>query len=227
MSSSLLNLPESRPTRTRVKVCGLTRVEDVHAAIAAGVDAVGFVFVPASKRALMIETARPLFAAVSPFVQTVALFLDAPREWVASVDQALAPDLLQFHGRETGEYCRQFSRPYIKALGADVLEDDGLLSRTMADHATARGFLLDSHPSGELGGTGQAFDWRRWPQGLQTRPLILAGGLTAANVQPAIQTLAPYAVDVSSGVESSAGIKSAEKIQEFIAKVNSIVPILD
>lgn len=210
------------PHRTRVKVCGLTRVQDVTAAVEAGVDALGFVFVPTSKRALGIETAQPLFAAVPPFVQTVALLLDAPAEQVRAVMDALSPDLLQFHGRESGAYCRQFGRPYIKAFGADILADSQELTRVMADHPTARGFLLDSHATGGLGGTGQAFDWSRWPAGQHTQPLILAGGLTADTVQSAIHALAPYAVDVSSGVEISAGIKSAEKIQDFIFKVNSI-----
>ncbi len=224
--------PHSNPPvfvtcRTRVKVCGLTRPQDVLAAVNAGVDALGFVFVPDSRRAVTIESARPLFAVVPPFVQTVALFLDAPAAAVSAVVTALAPDLLQFHGRESGDYCRQFFRPYIKALGADILKDDQLLARTLADHPTARGFLLDSHDSGALGGTGQAFDWSRWPKGQTNQPLILAGGLTAETVRPAIEALAPYAVDVSSGVELSAGIKSAEKIQEFVAKVNSIVPSID
>lgn len=223
MSSSPSKVPIPSSTRTRVKVCGLTRVQDVGAAVDAGADALGFVFVPDSRRALTIEAARPLFAAVPPFVQTVALFLDAPASMVRAVIDACAPDLLQFHGREVGDYCRQFNRPYIKALGVDILSDSQLTARVMADHATARGFLLDSHASGALGGTGQAFDWSRWPKGQYIQPLILAGGLTAENVLPAIQTLAPYAVDVSSGVEVSAGIKSAEKIQEFISKVNSIV----
>ena len=217
------NLPVHRSRRTRVKVCGLTRLEDVAAAAAAGADALGFVFVPASKRALNLETAAPLFAAVPPFVQTVALFLDAPEATVRELIDALSPDLLQFHGRESGAYCRQFARPYIKALGADVLADSQEFVRVMADHPTARGFLLDSHASGALGGTGQSFDWSRWPSGQYAKPFILAGGLTVDTVQSAIHALAPYAVDVSSGVEISAGIKSAEKIQDFIFKVNSIV----
>ncbi len=217
------NAPVLTPRRTRVKVCGLTRLEDVAVAAAAGADALGFVFVPASKRALSVDAAAPLFAAVPPFVQTVALLLDAPEAKVREVIETLSPDLLQFHGRETGAYCRQFNRPYIKALGADVLADSKELARVMADHPTARGFLLDSHASGALGGTGQSFDWSRWPTGQHAQPFILAGGLTADTVQSAIHALAPYAVDVSSGVEISAGIKSAEKIQDFIFKVNSIV----
>lgn len=213
------------PVRTRVKVCGLTRTADVDAAIQHGVDAVGFVFVPASKRNLTIESARVLFERLPPFVQSVALFLDADEVLVNVVIDNLAPDLLQFHGHETGAYCRQFGRPYIKALGTDLFTQaqSDQLNATLADHPTARGFLLDSHATGALGGTGSRFDWRHWPQGqYPSVPFILAGGLDATNVGEAIERLRPYAVDVSSGVETAPGIKSAQKIQEFMSKVNPI-----
>jgi phosphoribosylanthranilate isomerase len=219
--------PNDTPTqvRTRVKICGLTRVEDIRAAVSAGVDALGFVFVPASRRALTIDQARLLFAELPPFVQSVALFLDPDTSWVQDVIEALGPDLLQFHGAETGIFCRQFSRPYIKAIGTDWLTDSGCWSDLVADHSTARGFLLDSHVTGELGGSGATFDWSHWPQiddqGHHPRqPLILAGGLTAHNVSTAISAVHPYGVDVSSGVEFAPGIKSAEKIQEFMSRVN-------
>lgn len=214
-----------RPLRTRVKICGMTRTEDVDAAVQYGVDAVGFVFVPASKRNLEPDAAQALFDRVPPFVQSVALFLDADEALVETVISKLSPDLLQFHGRETGAYCRQFGHPYIKALGTDLFVDpsSGLLSDSLADHATARGFLLDSHATGALGGTGSRFDWQHWPQGqYPSVPFILAGGLDATNVGEAIERLRPYAVDVSSGVESAPGIKSAKKIQEFMNKVNPI-----
>ena len=214
-----------RPLRTRVKICGMTRIEDVDAAVQYGVDALGFVFVPASKRNLVPEAAQALFDRVPPFVQSVALFLDADESLVQTVISKLSPDLLQFHGRETGAYCRQFGRPYIKALGTDLFVDpsSGLLSDLLADHATARGFLLDSHATGALGGTGSRFDWQHWPQGhYSSVPFILAGGLDATNVSEAIQRLQPYAIDVSSGVETAPGVKSALKIQEFMNKVNPI-----
>lgn len=214
-----------RPLRTRVKICGMTRIEDVDAAVHYGVDALGFVFVPASKRNLAPEAAQALFDRVPPFVQSVALFLDADESLVETVISKLSPDLLQFHGRETGAYCRQFGRPYIKALGTDLFVDpsSGLLSDLLADHATARGFLLDSHATGALGGTGSRFDWQHWPQGhYSSVPFILAGGLDATNVSEAIQRLQPYAIDVSSGVETAPGVKSALKIQEFMNKVNPI-----
>lgn len=213
------------PLRTRVKICGMTRAEDVDAAIHFGADAVGFVFVPASKRNLVPASAQALFERVPPFVQSVALFLDADESLVETVINTLSPDLLQFHGRETGAFCRQFDRPYIKALGTDLFVDpaNGLLGETLADHATARGFLLDSHATGALGGTGSRFDWQHWPQGqYPSVPFILAGGLDATNVGEAIEKLQPYAVDVSSGVETAPGIKSAKKIQEFMSKVNPI-----
>lgn len=219
------NDPVVRPLRTRVKICGMTRAEDVDAAIRYGADAVGFVFVPASKRNLVPEAAAALFDRVPPFVQSVALFLDADEALVNTVINTLSPDLLQFHGRETGAYCRQFGRPYIKALGTDLFIDpaSGLLGATLADHATARGFLLDSHATGALGGTGSRFDWQHWPQGqYPSVPFILAGGLDTTNVGEAIEKLQPYAVDVSSGVETAPGIKSAKKIQEFMSKVNPI-----
>ena len=215
--------PNDTPTKvqTRVKICGLTRVEDVRAAVCAGADALGFVFVPASRRALTIDQALPLFVELPPFVQSVALFLNPDASWVQAVIDTLGPDLLQFHGAETGVFCRQFSRPYIKAVGTDWLTDSDCWSDLVADHPTARGFLLDSHVTGELGGSGTTFDWSHWPEGHhQRQPLILAGGLTAHNVSTAIAAVQPYGVDVSSGVEIAPGIKSAEKIQEFMSRVN-------
>lgn len=210
--------------RTRVKICGMTRVEDVRASAAAGADALGFVFVPKSKRALTIDAARDLFDAMPPFVQSVALFLDPDAAWVQAVIEELAPDLLQFHGNESGAFCRQFPRPYIKAAGTDWLSGgaERRWSDLIDDHPTARGFLLDSHETGALGGSGVIFDWSHWPKGHDNdrQPLILAGGLTAGNVGSAISAVHPYGVDVSSGVEVSPGIKSAEKIQEFMSRVN-------
>ncbi|HQS02057.1 MAG: hypothetical protein B7Y07_04765 [Halothiobacillus sp. 24-54-40] len=209
--------------RTRVKICGLTRAQDISAAVGAGVDALGFVFVPASLRHVSLEQAAALFAEVPAFVQTVALFLDPAPSEVEAVIQGLSPDLLQFHGQESGRFCRQFSRPYIKALGIDLFTGDAVnrLPAVLADHPTARGFLLDSHASGALGGTGGTFDWSHWPKGQSHRNnFILAGGLTADNAQQAISTLHPYALDVSSGVEDAPGIKSARKIFEFMTQVN-------
>jgi phosphoribosylanthranilate isomerase len=206
-------------SRTRVKICGITRVEDLRVAVAAGADALGFVFVPASRRAITIERAGELIAAVPAFVQTVALFADAETDRVETVIDRVGPDLLQFHGNESGRYCRQFGRPYIKAVSAEL--DEAERERVLADHATARGFLLDSHTVGGLGGTGHRFDRGRWPReaGTGGRPWILAGGLTPENVAEAVSSLSPYAVDVSSGVEDAPGIKSARKIHAFMRGV--------
>jgi phosphoribosylanthranilate isomerase len=160
---------------------------------------------------------------VPAFVQTVALFLDPTPSEVEAVIDRVSPDLLQFHGRESGHFCRQFSRPYIKALGVDLFTGVGAstLNEVLADHSTARGFLLDSHASGALGGTGGTFDWSHWPKGQShLNNFILAGGLNADNAQRAISTLHPYALDVSSGVEDAPGIKSARKIFEFMTQVN-------
>src|SRR5690554_1286738 len=203
-------------SRTRVKICGITRQTDIESAVAAGADALGFVFVPASRRSIRVETARELVARVPAFVQTVALFVDPTVDWVEAVIDQIEPDLLQFHGSESGRFCRQFGRPYIKAVSAEIDEDER--RRVTQDHYTARGFLLDSHAVDGLGGTGHAFDWDRWPHHpvRQGQPWILAGGLSPDNVAAAIDTLAPYAVDVSSGVEESPGIKSAEKIHAFM-----------
>ncbi|MGM0516239.1 MAG: phosphoribosylanthranilate isomerase [Pseudomonadota bacterium] len=206
-------------SRTRVKICGITRVEDLRVSVAAGADALGFVFVPASRRSITVERARELVADVPAFVQTVALFADAETDWVETVIDLVGPDLLQFHGNESGRYCRQFGRPYIKAMSAEL--DEAEREKVLADHFTARGFLLDSHAVSGLGGTGHTFDWGRWPRdaGRGGRPWILAGGLSPENVAEAVGSLSPYAVDVSSGVEEAPGIKSAQKIHAFMRGV--------
>ena len=205
----------TRQTRTRVKICGLTRREDVAAAVDAGADALGFVFVEQSPRAISIEQAADLFACVPPFVQSVALFLDPSSAWVDEVIQRLGPDLLQFHGRESGAFCSHFGRPYLKALGTDQFAAG--IGAAVAEHPQARGFLLDSHVSGAVGGTGQAFDTRLWPRDAAHR-LILAGGLNPDNVAEAIRATRPYAVDVSSGVEAAPGLKDPEKINAFVQR---------
>jgi len=200
--------------RTRVKVCGLTRVEDVHAASRAGADAIGMVFYPPSPRCLSIARARELRAAVPPFVSTVALFVNAARGDVLRVLDAARPDLLQFHGEETPDFCRSFGVPYIKACrvkdGVDLLE----YLRAFPD---AAGWMADAYVEA-YGGTGTTFDWSLVPAGLD-RPLILSGGLTAANVAQAIRQVRPWAVDVSSGVEISKGVKDDALISAFISEV--------
>lgn len=195
----------------RVKICGLTQSEDVASACKAGADALGFVFYEPSKRFVRISKAKQLSRQVPPFVQRVGLFVNPTEDYVQQVLNGVELDLLQFHGDETPEFCESFALSYIKALpvkpGFDV-------QKAIKAHSAARAFLLDTYKPGVPGGTGETFDWQLFPT--SDKPLILAGGLHAENVAQAIQTVAPYAVDVSGGVEASAGIKSAEKMQAFV-----------
>jgi len=203
--------------RTRVKICGMTRPGDARAAASLGADALGFVFVPASARHVDVDTARRIAEDLPPFVVRVGLFLDAPRADVVAALAAM-PDLVpQFHGRETPEYCESFGRGYLKAIGVA----DGLPARGALDaFERATGFLLDSNAPGELGGTGHAFDWSTLGEDLG-KPLILAGGLSPANVGKAVREVGPYALDVSSGVESAKGIKDVERMRAFMAAVRA------
>lgn len=203
-------------TRTRIKICGLTREEDLAAAVDAGVDAVGLVMVPASPRFIALQHAAMMRRRVPAFVQVVALLMDAEPDWVAAVCDGLQPDLLQFHGRETPAACESAGRPYLKALAMAGAEVD--LAAESRRYASAAGLLLDGHGAGEMGGSGQAFDWQRAASDAEL-PLILAGGLKAENVGQAIREARPYGVDVSSGVESAPGIKDHRKIRQFVEEV--------
>jgi phosphoribosylanthranilate isomerase len=196
---------------TRVKICGLTQQADLLHACAMGADAIGLVFYAPSKRFVRIDVARALAKATPPFVQRVGLFVDATKAEVEEVLDQVELDLLQFHGSEEKTFCESFSLPYIKALHARENVD---LIQQMDSHPEARGFLLDTFVEGQPGGTGKTFDWSLFPE--YDRPLILAGGLNAANVADAVAKVKPYAVDVSGGVEASAGIKDAEKVAAFI-----------
>ncbi len=201
--------------RVRIKFCGITRPEDALAAANLGVDAIGLVFVPASKRAIDSRRAAEILAALPPLVSSVALFMDAPSSEVHAVLDALPIDLLQFHGSEPPDYCAQFKRPWIKALAMGDEVDALAESRR---YAGARGLLLDAHRAGEQGGRGDAFDWSAIPGELAPR-ILLAGGLTEHNVARAIGLVRPYAVDVSSGIESAPGIKCPARMQKFIEEV--------
>jgi phosphoribosylanthranilate isomerase len=206
----------------RVKICGITRLEDLQAAVEAGADALGFVFTPRSRRALGWREAEPLVREVPAFVSRVGLFMDQEAEDVARVLDRVQLTLLQFHGNETGEYCRQFGLPYLKAvaMGADQAVDPGDWTRRLeSEYGDAAALLLDSHSAGQAGGTGRAFDWDRVPR--LSRPLVLAGGLTPDNVREAVRRVRPWAVDVSSGVEDAPGVKNAQKIQLFIREAKS------
>jgi phosphoribosylanthranilate isomerase len=198
-------------TLVRVKICGLTRSEDVAAAVAAGADALGFVFVHGSPRYLDDATAAALVRSVPALVCRVGLFLDQGAEQVRQVLQKVSLSLLQFHGNEEAEFCRQFGRPYIKAvsLAAGVTVTDAEKA-----YPDAAAILVDSHAPGGHGGTGKTVPWRELSAG--SLPLILAGGLNPANVAAAVNLVKPWAVDVSSGVETAPGIKDAAAIRRFI-----------
>jgi phosphoribosylanthranilate isomerase len=196
----------------RVKICGITRIEDALAAAEAGVDAIGLVFVRRSRRAVGLDQAAAICRALPPFVQRVGLFMDAAADEVWQTLREVRLDWLQFHGDESQSFCRQFERPWIKALamGGDQRPDPSL-------HDQADALLLDSHGGGKLGGSGQRFDWGQVPE--LPRPWILAGGLDPNNVADAVAKLRPDAVDVSSGVECSPGVKDVKLINEFMQAI--------
>jgi len=205
--------------RTRVKICGITREEDLAAAVAAGADALGFVFYAPSPRCVSPQRAAQLVAQVPAFVSKVGLFVNASEETVRSVMAEVALDLLQFHGDEDAAFCSRFGRPWIKAArvkpGLDLLE----YAAAFAGFPGVSGLLLDAHVEG-FGGGGKAFDWSLIPSSLPL-PVILSGGLHPGNVAEAVRAVRPWAVDVSSGVEAARGIKDAQKIAEFIAGVRN------
>lgn len=201
--------------RTRVKICGITRVEDALAAAQAGTDAIGLVFYAPSPRSVTIGQAREICEKISPFISVIALFVNAKYQEVKDVLDHVPVDMLQFHGSEQADDCECFARPYIKAIGMQPGVDPVPLMRA---HPRAHGFLLDAYQPDTHGGGGLVFDWSQVPE-IAEQPLILAGGLTPGNVEDAIRRTSPYAVDVSSGVESGKGIKSAEKIHNFIRGV--------
>ncbi|MBW5798811.1 phosphoribosylanthranilate isomerase [Halomonas elongata] len=207
-------LDHATPTgRTRVKFCGLTRPEDVDAAVALGADALGFVLWPGSKRAIELDRLAELAARVPAFVARVGLFVDPEPEWVARAAEHL--DLLQFHGDESPSRCAASGRPWIKALR---MRDDLDLEVAARDYEGARALLLDAYRPGMPGGTGETFDWSRIPATL-AKPVILAGGLTPANVAEAIATVAPFAVDVSGGIEAAPGRKDVAAMTAFLDAV--------
>jgi phosphoribosylanthranilate isomerase len=202
--------------RTWIKICGLTREEDVDAAVAAGADAIGFVFYPPSPRYVAPTRAAELVRRIPPFVDVVGLFVNESASVVSAACDTLPINVLQFHGDEDEAYCRQFSRPYLRAArvrpGLDLVE----FARSFPE---ARGLLLDAFVEG-YGGGGHVFDWTLIPHDLPGY-LVLSGGLNADNVGDAIRRVRPVAVDVSSGVESSKGIKDHDKVRAFVAAVRA------
>jgi phosphoribosylanthranilate isomerase len=203
--------------RTRIKICGITRLQDALAAAAAGADAVGFVFYRPSPRHLAPEAAAAIARALPPFVTTVGLFVNAPADEVRVALAAVPLGLLQFHGEEPPDFCGQFGRPYIKAVRIHPETD---LLQYPASYPDAAALLLDAFRPGVPGGTGEVFDWDLIPAALGAR-VILSGGLTPGNVGGGVERVRPWAVDVSSGVEAGPGIKDEERIGRFAAAVRA------
>ena len=203
--------------RTRVKICGITSVADGLAAARQGADAIGLIFYPPSPRLVTLGRAAEIAAGLPPFVARVAVFVNPSPEHVAEVVATCRPNLLQFHGEETPPFCRSFGVPYLRAVrvrsGVDLLE-------FLAAYEDAAGWLLDAYRDDLYGGTGEAFDWNLVPRRL-ARPVILSGGLDAQNVGEAVRRVRPWAVDVSSGVESAKGVKDERLIAAFIAGVRN------
>ena len=200
----------------RSKICGITCIEDALAAVDAGADAIGLVFYPKSPRFVTVEQAQAIVAALPPFVSTVGLFVNAERAELKALLDIVSLDLIQFHGDETPEQCDGYSRPFIKALRVQAGDDIAAICDT---YVNACGILLDTYVAGIPGGTGETFDWALIPKHL-SKPVILAGGLTSANVSQAIAQVHPYAVDVSGGVEKSKGLKDHDKIRAFMSAVH-------
>ncbi len=202
---------------TRIKCCGMTRVDDALLAARLGADAIGLVFTARSRRQVTLARAREIVTALPPFMATVALFMDDDAESVRQVLDEVRPSMLQFHGNENDDWCAQFGHPFLKAIAMG--EGAAALSR-LRDFPHAAGLLLDGHAAGEAGGSGKVFDWSLLPDSLAP-PVILAGGLRAGNVGAAVRAVRPWAVDVASGVESAPGIKDPDKLEAFVRAVRA------
>lgn len=205
-------------SRTRIKICGITRLCDAQQVAELGGDAIGLVFHPQSPRAIELDTALQIRLAMPPFVTVTAVFMNEDEGWIRQVVETVKPDCLQFHGEETPEFCRQWSRPFIKAIPMGSEED---ASRYAQLFPQAQGFLLDSNVAGRQGGSGDTFDWSKIPSAFDF-PLVLAGGLNPSNVAAAITRVKPWGVDVLSGVEQSKGIKDADLIDQLFKEVKRV-----
>jgi phosphoribosylanthranilate isomerase len=203
---------------TRIKICGLTREQDVLAAASLGADAFGLVFYEKSPRHVTVQQAAQLARALPPFVTIVGLFVNPSVDYVCEVLAKVPLDVLQFHGEEPPKFCGQFGKPFLKAIRVRAGVD---LVQCASRYAEAQGLLLDAFVEGTQGGTGESFDWSLIPHDLPL-PVILSGGLHAGNVAAAVGQVRPYAVDVSSGVEAAKGIKDAAKIAAFIQEVKNV-----
>ena len=204
--------------RTRIKICGITNLQDAKVAIDEGVDAIGLVFCENSPRYINISRAKEIVENTTPFVNCVGLFVDAEKEYINNVLKEVALDTLQFHGQESEQACALYNKPYIKAIR---MNENINLSEEVEKYFSARALLLDTYIEGLPGGTGIVFDWDLIPKDI-AKPIILAGGLNASNVKDAIKKISPYAVDVSGGVEAEKGKKDPSKIKEFINEVMNV-----
>lgn len=213
-----LRLNQFTDSMTRTKICGITRVEDALAVAASGADALGLVFYGKSPRHVTLQQAQQVTRALPPFLSVVGLFVNPIADEVREVLNQVPLDVLQFHGEEEPEFCAQFGRPYLKAIrvrpGVDLVQ-------CAARYSAAQALLLDAWVEGTHGGTGALFEWSLIPEAMRSR-IILSGGLDAGNVAEAVRQVQPYAVDVSSGVETSKGIKDAAKVAAFIKEVKDV-----
>jgi phosphoribosylanthranilate isomerase len=205
-------------SRTRIKICGITRLCDARLVAGLGGDALGFVFHSQSPRAIAVDSAVKIREAMPPFVTVTALFMNEKESWIKQVLEAVKPDCIQFHGEETPEFCRQWSRPFIKAIPMGSVKD---ATHYAQQYPEAQGFLLDSNVAGRQGGSGDTFDWSKIPSTFDF-PLVLAGGLNPSNVAAAITQVKPWGIDVSSGVEQSKGVKNSELIVQLFNEVKRV-----
>jgi phosphoribosylanthranilate isomerase len=204
----------------RIKICGITNLEDALLAAALGADALGFIFYPPSPRSIAPDAAQAIIAHLPPFVSSVGVFVDEAAATVKELAAAVGLDWLQLHGQETPEYCRALSRRVIKSFR---IQDESSLSALAAYRDVVQAFLLDTYKKGLIGGTGETFDWDLAREAKKYGPIILAGGLTADNVAQAINMAHPWAVDLASGVEARPGKKDPEKVRGFFAAVRGAV----
>lgn len=207
---------------TKIKFCGFTRGADIDVAVALQVDFIGLIFVPKSPRCLTLERAASLRSRIPPPMQAVALVMDQPRETIAAIVETLAPDVLQFHGAESDEFCASFGLPFFKTIAMGGSPSDNEVLARCAEYSSAYAWLFDGHAAGGQGGSGQCFDWTRLAALASEKPFLLAGGLNPANVAQAIKTANPWGVDLASGIESAPGVKDHKKMRAFVQAVRNI-----